>query len=228
MSFFSSFVRSASILHVGLGKIELNSVANPNVDIKAIIKAMRQKLCQSCETPIGSYYNKPALRCVNCRSVEYCSRECQKDHWKVHKRGCKTTQDFGEEAAEQDLTQMWHDVNRYDRDIGYELVTACRSAFCLGKSNSRARTHVLELEFGFNPTASSLRKRFTLKEVELVHVDDCEDFPGEANGRQFCAAIRSGARTDLQPGQPPISGRRNLRWILHQDSIKGDENPDRR
>ncbi|KAG9412882.1 hypothetical protein AC1031_015775 [Aphanomyces cochlioides] len=28
------------------------------------------------------------LRCVRCRSVFYCSRECQKEAWKLHKGGC--------------------------------------------------------------------------------------------------------------------------------------------
>jgi hypothetical protein len=32
---------------------------------------------------------KKLLLCTRCRTVKYCSRECQKEHYKDHKRGCK-------------------------------------------------------------------------------------------------------------------------------------------
>ncbi len=28
------------------------------------------------------------LQCTRCRKVRYCSRECQKSHWKTHKPAC--------------------------------------------------------------------------------------------------------------------------------------------
>ena len=31
-----------------------------------------------------------SLKCGGCGLVYYCSRECQKKHWKVHKKECKT------------------------------------------------------------------------------------------------------------------------------------------
>jgi hypothetical protein len=29
-------------------------------------------------------------RCVNCPDTYYCSRECQRQHWKIHKKQCNT------------------------------------------------------------------------------------------------------------------------------------------
>eukprot|EP00947_MAST-08B_sp_MAST-8B-sp1_P002361 g2361.t1 len=34
-----------------------------------------------------------ALTCSRCKSAHYCSRECQRSHWKVHKKVCSKTPD---------------------------------------------------------------------------------------------------------------------------------------
>lgn len=31
----------------------------------------------------------PSKKCGNCKGVGYCSRECQKAHWPIHKKTCK-------------------------------------------------------------------------------------------------------------------------------------------
>lgn len=44
--------------------------------------------CCACDATNGSLN-----RCVKCRSVAYCDRRCQKEHWDVHKKGCTTLAD---------------------------------------------------------------------------------------------------------------------------------------
>lgn len=39
------------------------------------------------------------MQCANCRQVRYCSRECQKEHWKQHKLVCKPTADVAAAAV---------------------------------------------------------------------------------------------------------------------------------
>ncbi|KAM4063889.1 MYND finger domain-containing protein [Hirsutella rhossiliensis] len=41
------------------------------------------KVCRVCREIAG------ARRCSRCLAVAYCSRQHQKEDWKVHKKGCK-------------------------------------------------------------------------------------------------------------------------------------------
>src|SRR5581483_2599893 len=41
------------------------------------------EVCASCLDKNGG------MKCANCESEYYCSKECQKDHWPSHKRICK-------------------------------------------------------------------------------------------------------------------------------------------
>ncbi|KAF2092664.1 hypothetical protein NA57DRAFT_82032 [Rhizodiscina lignyota] len=43
--------------------------------------------CEGCLKPVKSF-PKPLSRCAKCRSAWYCSRECQKNNWKEHKKVC--------------------------------------------------------------------------------------------------------------------------------------------
>jgi len=43
-----------------------------------------QLLCAHCQRP-------GAHACSKCRLVVYCGRQCQEEHWKVHRIDCKST-----------------------------------------------------------------------------------------------------------------------------------------
>lgn len=45
----------------------------------------KAKVCLNCGAPPTG---KP-LVCASCRTVAYCSRGCQKAHWKAHKAACR-------------------------------------------------------------------------------------------------------------------------------------------
>ena len=50
-----------------------------------VVEAMKALIfCAKCKTACES--NK---RCSRCKKTAYCSRDCQRDHWKVHKKTCK-------------------------------------------------------------------------------------------------------------------------------------------
>jgi hypothetical protein len=53
-------------------------------------KMVAQALCAMCKTCKPTGRNK-LLACSRCKQVYYCSQQCQKEHWKVHKQVCGKT-----------------------------------------------------------------------------------------------------------------------------------------
>ncbi|KAN0098384.1 hypothetical protein V8E51_014047 [Hyaloscypha variabilis] len=45
--------------------------------------------CANCSTPEIDP-EKPLKPCAKCQTVRYCSRDCQKKDWKLHKKVCAT------------------------------------------------------------------------------------------------------------------------------------------
>lgn len=83
----------------GIG-ISKNGVASPikhtedcilsDHEKRVITNAQKGKSCASCGIHDGNGKEfKKLMKCMGCQSVYYCSSECQKSHWKVHKPECK-------------------------------------------------------------------------------------------------------------------------------------------
>lgn len=43
----------------------------------------------SCRFMAAGVYEMKVQNCAACHSVSYCSKACQREHWKVHKKSCK-------------------------------------------------------------------------------------------------------------------------------------------
>jgi hypothetical protein len=67
-------------------------------------------LCDCC-TKDGAH-----LKCSACKSVYYCNRECQKDHWKAHKIQCKQFSSFLEEMKEKEKVLEAKEHKTYDEN----------------------------------------------------------------------------------------------------------------
>ncbi|KAJ7695068.1 hypothetical protein B0H17DRAFT_1056261 [Mycena rosella] len=64
----------------------LETVHQRVVDKMATFKS--QKRCAACQKP--ELANSNLLKCSRCKEVEYCGKDCQRGHWKEHKKICKT------------------------------------------------------------------------------------------------------------------------------------------
>ncbi len=55
-------------------------------------KSSKSHCCVKCQKI--EQCGKPFARCSGCQLVRYCSRDCQKQHWKEHKALCMSVRAF--------------------------------------------------------------------------------------------------------------------------------------
>ncbi|CAG8802443.1 32719_t:CDS:1, partial [Racocetra persica] len=83
-----SFAKQHELEHV---PFELMSIPNNNIIGSGIDgKQLEQVICANIHVDKRSFCRNIGNKlCSNCRVIFYCSKECQKMHWKVHKNICK-------------------------------------------------------------------------------------------------------------------------------------------
>lgn len=81
-----------------------------------------------CKNPKSSSNGADLSTCAGCKKVRYCSKDCQKQHWKDHKLYCKHVASGGASSASLDALKYYEKIAVHDpeaqalaRDIGLAL-----------------------------------------------------------------------------------------------------------
>ena len=73
--------------------------------------------CDNCHKRL-----KDPMRCGKCKSAPYCDRECQKKHWKEHKKVCCTDITILNDKDTNKLGLEFIELIKYDKDFVYQIV----------------------------------------------------------------------------------------------------------
>ncbi|THV69948.1 hypothetical protein D6D23_04872 [Aureobasidium pullulans] len=77
-----------------------SSSAQPTTSESSSQQQPAVKTCAQCGKPEEDPEEKPLKACTTCKSVHYCSRECTKAHYKVHKKECaRLAQEYSKTAV---------------------------------------------------------------------------------------------------------------------------------
>ncbi|KAI0750189.1 hypothetical protein C8Q80DRAFT_676537 [Daedaleopsis nitida] len=149
-------------------------------------------LSRKCNTCYTSGDKRELFNCSRCRSVTYCSKECQRADWKKHKPICENNSVLESRLKEHESTpgglldrlMLVDGISLYELDQRLEkwvrfhnttLMAATIQALRLPADLSRARTHLLyvtlaprgEAEHGGSPG-----KFFRVEDAVVIDVED--------------------------------------------------------
>ncbi|KAJ7669378.1 hypothetical protein DFH06DRAFT_182474 [Mycena polygramma] len=129
---------------------------------KSTSKADR-RLTKACRTCGAREPLVTLQRCNNCKYIYYCSKECQKSHWKHHKVECREMVAIQEQIESMSLTDpdgaklatdwsSWCDSNPDD----FWMI----HALGFHRDLKRGRTHIVIKMIEHVPTATKLKNKF--------------------------------------------------------------------
>ena len=102
--------------------------------------------CRKSET-----MEKPFSECSGCNVVIYCSRECQKSHWKIHKSTCLDNQKLGKKE-ENKLVRIMIKFRLFYAPL-LDCIVLFRYALynIATKGRGRPKNHIVEIRLSSLP-----------------------------------------------------------------------------
>ncbi|TCD59951.1 hypothetical protein EIP91_011015 [Steccherinum ochraceum] len=135
------------------------------------------KFCMYCNMP---EQKMTLFKCSRCKSVCYCSRECQKADWKGHKSSCQgyaedqrrideARRNYGPRAAMQ-----MGDLTRWCGSSHYANFEALIHALGLRQDPNRGRTHIVlrEIEHVSESRPADFRARVRVTKCSVYKIAD--------------------------------------------------------
>ncbi|TCD61266.1 hypothetical protein EIP91_008699 [Steccherinum ochraceum] len=117
------------------------------------------------------------LRCNGCRTVQYCSRECQRTHWPMHRELCKArkAQDVAQAQRQNEdplLSRAKKEFPKWLRSENFANNEALVHSLDLQRDMSRHRTHISLRRMDYFPQKRNLADRFVVVDWSVHKIDE--------------------------------------------------------
>lgn len=126
--------------------------------------------CSCCRKPLGD----DSAYCSRCESATYCSKKCQCDHWKEHKKHCPKSLD--QQAIL--LIRARKRAERFQFMYGPVVSMACAYANAYhhcGDARVTQQTHVMMVHLGDLP-GTAKKPRLRVDKILPKRIDDLPDY----------------------------------------------------
>ncbi|KAL8278703.1 hypothetical protein RQP46_008995 [Phenoliferia psychrophenolica] len=162
------------------------------------------KGCFWCHTGAGP--SGKLQKCGRCGTVAYCTVECQKAHWSIHKLRCMKPSAMRPKGLPGCIhAECEDDLELYRQSIVPELLIAYRSAYSLGKPDFSYHTSLISIPLLYDSsrTAKTDRQRF-LPNGPITLVSHADALALHLlNPREF-ENLALGAKISFGPNKPPV------------------------
>ncbi|KAF7344531.1 hypothetical protein MSAN_01935000 [Mycena sanguinolenta] len=172
---------------------------------------LAHRTCATCFKPETKELKH--RRCGSCQKAAYCSKECQKEHWPIHKKTCQLQRKNRESlpARGTEARDTLSDIKKWFSKHTQLLVYAAMNAMKLhDRANVRMiKTHMLVVEL--EPAPSGINGDFVYKFAALRETRDpnyglteeacaaLADLPDEGGRFRLTMLVRSGTAVYLAP-----------------------------
>ena len=221
-----------------LGSAEMMEFARRSISHHEFIVSMKfivdfytkndEVRCASCSTA-----PEKAMRCSRCKMVVYCSRQCQKDHWKAHKKDCQlaggniTQVERGrrrklvnEVVAERFFWQDAYNILKLATEQSHEMLDCIAIVnFCNTPPTVEVEltsNFLLCSDYGFGadqPDHASAKKEIARNKSKGGLTCACISFSPSGSRGEAMATLINFSGTELPQGS----------WIAAQDEIAGEQ-----
>ncbi|OBZ66305.1 hypothetical protein A0H81_13876 [Grifola frondosa] len=167
-------------------------LARPNLPQHPVLKALggekwldkpeltsreNSRLAKMCHCCYARGIQKPLFLCGRCGSAYYCSKECQRMHWKNHKLICESNAKSKKQVEELKRTdpltaEFYADWNRWCDAPKGGITIAQVSALGLQRDPSRGRALVVIREVEYSPLPKDLLRKFRIKRCGIFRIAD--------------------------------------------------------
>ncbi|KAI0798244.1 hypothetical protein C8Q75DRAFT_741096 [Abortiporus biennis] len=136
------------------------------------------RMAKNCRNCGGREPLKTLSRCSGCKHIWYCSRECQRANWKMHKDSCREMAEARAKAEALKAVdpkggQQAEDWIKWRNGSHFANTRALCHALGLHKDPSRGRTHIVFRNVEYAPKASKdIQYKFRITGATVYKIED--------------------------------------------------------